>query len=106
MIDELRLVGASDTTVSSVATFFLAMAQNPEIQKKSQSAVDRVVEAEGRLPDFTHFQKLPYIEAVVRELLRWKLVAPMGAALFFSSINPGFETKPVLASLFQLPRIV
>ena len=90
--NESRYVGASDTTVSAVATFFLAMAQNPEVQKKAQSVVDRIVEAEGRLPDFTHFQKLPYIEAVVRELLRWKLVAPMGTAPLPSSINPRSET--------------
>ena len=72
------LLAGSDTTVSTVTTFLLAMAQNPAIQKRAQAAVDEAVKGEGGLPDFTHYQKLPYVDAIVREVLRWKPVAPVG----------------------------
>ncbi|KAJ3510174.1 hypothetical protein NMY22_g16051 [Coprinellus aureogranulatus] len=69
----------SDTTVSTAATFLLAMAQNPDIQKKAQGIVDKVVATQGRLPDFTEYKTIPYIEAIVREVLRWRPVTPVGA---------------------------
>lgn len=67
----------SDTTVSSFATFFLCMIQNPEIQRKAQTAIDEAVSQLGRLPDFTEYRKLPYIDALVREVLRWRPVTPI-----------------------------
>ncbi|TEB11285.1 cytochrome P450 [Coprinellus micaceus] len=66
------------STVSSITTFFLAMAQNPDIQARAQAVVDEALKGQGRLPDFTEFKKLPYIEALVREILRWRPVAPVG----------------------------
>ncbi|KAF6745976.1 cytochrome P450 [Ephemerocybe angulata] len=65
------------TTVSSFATFFLCMIQNPEIQRKAQTAIDEAVSQLGRLPDFTEYRKLPYIDALVREVLRWRPVTPI-----------------------------
>jgi cytochrome P450 len=62
-------------TVSSIATFFLAMSQHPDIQAKAQSVLDEALSSQGRLPDFTDYKKLPYIEALVREVLRWRPVA-------------------------------
>lgn len=54
------------------------MAQNPEIQKKAQGIVDEVAATQGRLPDFTEYRKFPYVEAIVREVLRWRPVTPVG----------------------------
>ena len=63
------------------------MAQNPAIQKKAQAVVDEAVKAEGGLPDFAHYQKLPYVEAIVREVLRWKPVAPVGEPTSPASVS-------------------
>jgi cytochrome P450 len=49
----------------------------PEVQRKAQEEIDRVLGA-GRLPKMTDRANLPYIEAVVKETLRWHPVAPMG----------------------------
>ena len=57
--------------------FFLAMALYPEVQKKAQQELDAVVGGE-RLPDFSDRQSLPYINALVKELLRWHPATPMG----------------------------
>lgn len=54
------------------------MAQNPDIQAQAQAVVDEALADQGRLPDFTEHKQLPYIEAVVREILRWRPVAPVG----------------------------
>ena len=57
--------------------FFLAMALYPEVQKKAQQELDAVVGGE-RLPDFSDRQSLPYINALVKELLRWHPALPTG----------------------------
>lgn len=50
------------------------MTMYPGVQKKAQAAVDEVV-GHGRLPDFQ--DDIPYIDAVVREVLRWRAVLPL-----------------------------
>ncbi|KAF9450374.1 cytochrome P450 [Macrolepiota fuliginosa MF-IS2] len=68
--------GGSDTTVIMVEAFFLAMIMYPEVQKKAQDELDAVLG--GRLPDINDRTSLPYINALVKELLRWHLVTPLG----------------------------
>ena len=57
--------------------FFLAMARNPRIVRKAQEELDRVLGGE-RLPDFSDQESLPYISAIVKEVLRWGCPAPIG----------------------------
>ncbi|KAF7374531.1 O-methylsterigmatocystin oxidoreductase [Mycena sanguinolenta] len=71
--------GGADTTVSSLASFFLAMALYPDVQKKAQTEIDTVIGTD-RLPEFEDRPSLPFIEAVYRELMRWKPVLPLGVA--------------------------
>ncbi|KAJ6562700.1 cytochrome P450 [Mycena vulgaris] len=66
----------SDTTVSALGTFILGMLRNPEAQKKAQAELDSVI-GQGHLPDFTDEPSLPYISAIVKEVLRWKSVTPI-----------------------------
>ncbi|KAJ6494240.1 cytochrome P450 [Mycena sanguinolenta] len=61
-------------TVSALGTFILAMTIYPEVQRKAQAALDEVV-GRDRLPDFQ--DDIPYIDAVVREVLRWRPVGPL-----------------------------
>jgi cytochrome P450 len=68
--------GGADTTGSSVETLFLAMAVYPEVQKKAQAEIDAVV-GPNRLPDFHDRPFLPYINAIIKESLRWNLVVPL-----------------------------
>ncbi|GJE97951.1 cytochrome P450 [Phanerochaete sordida] len=70
--------GGADTTYSSLNTFILAMLKFPDVQRKAQQELDRVVGHE-RLPDFGDRDSLPYITAVVKEALRWIMVAPLAA---------------------------
>lgn len=49
----------------------------PAVFKRAQEEIDRVV-GDDRLPSFTDRNKLPYINAIVKETLRWENVAPTG----------------------------
>ncbi|KAM0270336.1 hypothetical protein ACHAPA_003520 [Fusarium lateritium] len=67
----------ADTTVSSLACFFLAMKLYPEVQRNAQEEIDRVVGG-NRLPIIEDRSNMPYLDAIVKEVLRWHPIAPMG----------------------------
>ena len=58
--------------------FIFAMITNPGAMKKAQEELDRVVGG-GELPDFSHKDSLPYIDALVKELLRWSPPVPLSS---------------------------
>ncbi|KAI9449572.1 cytochrome P450 [Lactarius psammicola] len=70
-------LGGADTTVAALTTFFLAMALYPEVQRAAHAEIDAVL-GDSRLPDFSDEDKLPYVGAVLKEVLRWHPVAPLG----------------------------
>lgn len=61
-----------------MAWFMLAMLVHPEVQKKAQEELDTVV-GRDRMPTFADRDDLPYLNACVREALRWRSLTPMGA---------------------------
>ncbi|KAG8665189.1 hypothetical protein FPOAC2_14444 [Fusarium poae] len=69
--------GGADTTVSSIRGFVLAMLLFPDVQRKAQQEIDSVVGTE-RLPQFEDRDNLSYVDALVKEALRWIPVIPMG----------------------------
>jgi len=69
--------GGVDTTPTALASFVMAMVLYPEVQKEAQDELDRVV-GRGRMPSFADQPYLPYIDAIIKELLRWAPVAPLG----------------------------
>ena len=50
----------------------------PEVQRRAQEEVDRVCGYGERLPGLEDRERMPYVEAVLKETLRWNPVAPMG----------------------------
>lgn len=57
-------------------TFVLAMVLYPDVQARAQAEIDAVV-GDGRLPELKDRESLPYINCMIKELLRWHLVLPM-----------------------------
>ena len=53
------------------------MALNPDVLRKVQEELDRIVGSD-RLPDFSDQEDLPYISAIVKEVLRWGCPTPIG----------------------------
>ncbi|KAJ7688801.1 cytochrome P450 [Mycena olivaceomarginata] len=66
-------------TVSILGSFFLAMAVHPDVQKKAQIEIDTIV-GPHRLPEFEDRPSLPFVEALFREVFRWRPVLPLGVA--------------------------
>jgi cytochrome P450 len=65
-------------TVSTIHFFFLFMTLHPDIQAKAQAEIDAVV-GNSRLPTISDRPHLPYVNALVSELLRLGTVLPQGA---------------------------
>ena len=63
--------------VSSMTSFFLALALFPQVQRRAQVELDAVV-GRDRLPALDDRSRLPYIEAFCKELMRWQMVTPIG----------------------------
>ena len=72
-------MGDADTTVRAIRGFFLAMLLHPHVLQRARQEVDAVTGGAGvRLPGFEDRERLPYVNAIVQEVLRWAPVAPMG----------------------------
>ena len=65
---------------SAIMTFFLAATLYPEIVRLAQKELDEVLGVE-RLPEISDKPQLPYISAIVKEVLRWKPPNPLGILL-------------------------
>ncbi|KAH9066016.1 cytochrome P450 [Lactarius deliciosus] len=66
----------TDTTFNTLMTFFVAILLNPGVQTKAQDELDAVI-GRDRLPTFEDRPNLPYINAICKEILRWKPVVPL-----------------------------
>ncbi|KIX01994.1 uncharacterized protein Z518_07933 [Rhinocladiella mackenziei CBS 650.93] len=69
--------GGVDTTSGTLISFILAMCVFPEAQRNAQKELDRVV-GPDRVPDWSDENLLPYVKAVVSEVLRWRTVTILG----------------------------
>ena len=57
-------------------TFTLAMVKNPQIWKRAQAEIDAAI-GSSRLPEYEDRPLLPYVDAILRETLRWEPTAPI-----------------------------
>ncbi|KAI0408983.1 cytochrome protein [Xylaria palmicola] len=69
--------GGADTTVNTLSVFFYQMVLAPDIQRKAQEEIDRVIGTD-RLPVYSDREKLPYVSAIVTETHRWQPIVPLG----------------------------
>ncbi|GKT82454.1 cytochrome P450 [Colletotrichum tofieldiae] len=70
-------MGASDTTATATLTSILFLAKHPEFQEKARAELDRLCGTE-RVPKWTDFDNLPYVNCIVKEGLRIRPVIPAG----------------------------
>ncbi|KAJ9609992.1 hypothetical protein H2200_006322 [Cladophialophora chaetospira] len=67
----------SESSSMNLHLFVLAMTAHPEVLLKAQQEVDEVCGANAA-PSAQHRDKLPYIQAIMKEVLRWRPGAPGG----------------------------
>ncbi|KAK2611835.1 hypothetical protein N8I77_005156 [Diaporthe amygdali] len=70
-------MAAADTTATAILTTILFLAKHPEFQEKARVELDRVCGTE-RMPGWSDFNDLPYVNCIVKEGLRIRPVAPSG----------------------------
>ncbi|KAE9385564.1 cytochrome P450 [Gymnopus androsaceus JB14] len=66
-----------ENTMISLSWLLYAMTLYLEAQRTGQDEVDRVV-GRGRVPDFGDMEDLVYVQALIKEILRWQPAGPLG----------------------------
>ncbi|KAH7920419.1 cytochrome P450 [Leucogyrophana mollusca] len=69
-------MAGAETTQSTLRVFILAMILYPEVQERAQALIDSIVGTD-RLPNFDDRESLPYLDAILRETMRWRPVFPL-----------------------------
>ncbi|KAI9010803.1 cytochrome P450 [Phycomyces nitens] len=67
-----------DPTALSLAWLFAILSQNPGVQTKMQSEIDSFVRRNGRKPEFSDREALPYTISVLLENIRFRSVTNFG----------------------------
>ncbi|ESK83213.1 cytochrome p450 [Moniliophthora roreri MCA 2997] len=73
-----------DTSATGVQWLMIAMLVFPDVQRKVHEELDAVI-GQTRIPTLADMENLPYMRAVVKEVLRWRPPAPIG--VFHSSLE-------------------
>ena len=73
------------------------MVRYPDVQRRARAEIHAVVGTE-RLPTFEDRARLPYVDALVKEVFRWNLVTPLGTSvsrhLFVGKSSKGIPAVP------------
>ncbi|ESK84360.1 cytochrome p450 [Moniliophthora roreri MCA 2997] len=77
-------IAAFETTETTLNWLVLAMITFPEVQRKAQEELDRVI-GRARIPTLNDLDSLSYMRAVVKEVLRWRPALP--TSLFHASLE-------------------
>ncbi|KAE8379151.1 cytochrome P450 [Aspergillus bertholletiae] len=75
-LGELYVAGIH-TTKMVLEILIMVCVLHTEVKQKAQAELDSIV-GEDRLPSPDDLEKLPYIRAIVSELLRWRPISPIG----------------------------
>jgi len=68
-----------DTSKNTILWFLVMLANFPEVQERLQKEIDDVV-SRDRLPSAEDQSRLPFVQACIMELMRWKMLAIISIA--------------------------
>lgn len=69
---------AVETTTGTLRKAIKALLLYPDAAKRAQQEIDNIVGSD-RLPGFEDLLQMPYMDALMKEVLRWQPVTPLGA---------------------------
>ncbi|KAG8700983.1 hypothetical protein FRC09_005630 [Ceratobasidium sp. 395] len=72
----LVLEGGSDIVAGVILTCILALVHDPESQRRARAEIDSLYD-EDTLPRWKDEQSLPFVRAVIKEVIRWRPPLPM-----------------------------
>src|SRR5579859_486449 len=67
----------SETTSQALNNCIIGLLSNPEAIRLGQEELDRVIGSD-RPPNYDDEESLPYIRAIIKEILRWRPVNKFG----------------------------
>jgi len=70
------LEGGTDTSAAYLMSLILLVTAFPDVQKTAQKAIDAVV-GDARLPVLNDIKQIPYIAALIKEVVRYRPMLPM-----------------------------
>ncbi|KDQ53896.1 hypothetical protein JAAARDRAFT_38867 [Jaapia argillacea MUCL 33604] len=76
-VTAIAFAGGADTTTAAIRVLFLALITHPDVQKRAQAELDTVI-GNSHLPSFSDRGRLQYIEALMKETMRWLPITPIG----------------------------
>ncbi|KAG1873402.1 cytochrome P450 [Suillus tomentosus] len=82
MMKSVALTGymaGMESTASVLQAFLLAMILHPDVQSRARAEIDQAV-GHDSMPCLDDRASLPYLDAILREVLRWNPIAPLGIA--------------------------
>lgn len=88
-------MGGTDTTSSTVEFAIAEMMNKPEVMMKAQQELDTVV-GRNRAIEESHTNKLPYLNAIMKEVLRMHPVLPL--------MVPHCPSKPCVVAGYVVPK--
>ena len=73
------MAAGGDNTRMTINVFIMAMITNPEVQARAREEADRVCTNGDkiRLPQMSDLSEMPYIAAMIKEVLRWRPTVPI-----------------------------
>ncbi|KAK0458203.1 cytochrome P450 [Desarmillaria tabescens] len=81
----------TDTNVSLITSFYLAMVLYPDVQRRAQEEISAVI-GDERLPKLSDRESLPYVYALVQEIFRWNPSVPsVTRAILVPDVYHGFD---------------
>ena len=69
--------------MATFRTFLMAMILNPETQVRAQAELDAVLGGR-RLPEMSDRNALPYLNCIMKEVMRWRPIGPLGMVILKS----------------------
>ena len=83
-----QLTDSCTQTITVTQHLFLALLKHPEYLKRAQAELDSVLGAgPARFPTFEDRPRLPYVDALFSETLRWGVPVPLGSSLKQNSVR-------------------
>ncbi|CAE6478801.1 unnamed protein product [Rhizoctonia solani] len=86
--------GGADAAANVLVNFVAAMVMNPHVHAKAQQEIDEVIGSD-KLPTLADESRLPYVNNIILELLRWRPISPTG--MIHRSLMPIYGTDQIIA---------